>query len=91
MGQAWLSAAGVKPLPEAYKLRFPDGTYTLLMHGDQLCTDDLEYQAFRQTVRDPSWQSMFLSKSIEERIAIAENLRNESRCVAQKKAKQSWM
>ena len=78
VGQAWLSAAGVKPLPEAYKLRFPDGTYTLLMHGDQLCTDDLEYQAFRQTVRDPSWQSMFLSKSIEERIAIAENLRNES-------------
>lgn len=78
VGQAWLSAAGAKPLPEAYKLRFPDGTYTLLMHGDQLCTDDLEYQAFRQTVRDPSWQSMFLSKSIEERIAIAENLRNES-------------
>ena len=29
------------------------GTPALLMHGDTLCLGDIEYQAFRKTVRDP--------------------------------------
>ena len=29
------------------------GTPTLLMHGDTLCTDDREYMAFREMVRNP--------------------------------------
>ena len=29
------------------------GTPTLLMHGDTLCTDDLDYQKFRVQVRNP--------------------------------------
>ena len=78
VGNAWLQKAGAQLLPEAFKLRFPDGVLTLLMHGDQLCTDDTEYQAFRKTVRDPLWKQAFLSKTIQERIAIAENLRAES-------------
>jgi UDP-2,3-diacylglucosamine hydrolase len=78
VGNTWLHKAGAQLLPEAFKIRFPDGALTLLMHGDQLCTDDIEYQAFRKTVRDSAWQQAFLSKSIEERIAIAENLRAES-------------
>lgn len=78
VGKGWLDKAGAQFLPEAYKIRFPDGTLTLLMHGDQLCTDDLEYQSFRQTVRDPAWQQAFLSKPVTERIAIAEQLRTES-------------
>jgi UDP-2,3-diacylglucosamine hydrolase len=36
------------------------GTPSLLLHGDALCTDDEEYQAFRRKVRDPSFQRMFL-------------------------------
>ena len=79
VGQQWLKQAGTQLLPEAFKLRFPDGVMTLLMHGDQLCTDDTAYQAFRQQVRDPAWQQFFLSKSVDERIAIAEQLRTESK------------
>ncbi len=30
------------------------GTPTLLMHGDTLCTDDLDYQRFRRRVRHPA-------------------------------------
>ena len=30
------------------------GTPTLLMHGDTLCTDDVDYQKFRAMVRDPA-------------------------------------
>jgi UDP-2,3-diacylglucosamine hydrolase len=55
------------------------GTPTLLMHGDTLCTDDIEYQKFRTMVRDPSFISDFLSKSVEERIAISAKYREISK------------
>jgi UDP-2,3-diacylglucosamine hydrolase len=49
-----------------------------LMHGDQLCTEDKAYQSFRQMVRSSDWQNDFLSKSLAERIAIAEYMRSQS-------------
>ena len=55
-----------------------DGTPTLLMHGDSLCTDDREYQQFRAMVHNPPWQAQFLAKSIPERIAMAKQARQES-------------
>ncbi len=54
------------------------GTSTLLMHGDTLCTDDVDYQQFRSQVRDPAWQSDFLDKPAEERLAISKHARQES-------------
>ena len=54
------------------------GTPTLLMHGDTLCTDDVDYQQFRSQVRDPVWQSDFLAKPVEERLAISKHAREES-------------
>ena len=54
------------------------GTPTLLMHGDTLCVDDIDYQNFRTLVRDPSWQADFLAKPVEERIAISKQKRQES-------------
>lgn len=56
-----------------------DGTPTLLMHGDTLCTDDHEYLQFRQMVRNPDWQRQFLAKPLAERRQIAANLRETSR------------
>ena len=61
------------------------GTPTLLMHGDTLCTDDLDYQAWRRTARSPAWQREFLSKSLEERRSIIMGLRAKSREVVQAK------
>lgn len=55
------------------------GTRTLLMHGDTLCTDDTEYQRFREMVRDPAWQQAFLSKPLEQRRAFAAQARSESK------------
>lgn len=51
----------------------------LIMHGDQLCTDDIEYQKFRSLVRSPEWQNDFLSKPIAQRLQIAEHLRTQSK------------
>ena len=54
------------------------GRDALLMHGDTLCTDDVDYQQFRQMVRDEQWQQQFLSKPLEERFQIAKAMREKS-------------
>ncbi|MDX1696170.1 MAG: UDP-2,3-diacylglucosamine diphosphatase, partial [Ketobacteraceae bacterium] len=55
-----------------------NGVSTLLTHGDFLCTADTAYMQFRAMVRDPQWQAAFLAKPLEERIAIARELRDKS-------------
>jgi UDP-2,3-diacylglucosamine hydrolase len=50
----------------------------LLMHGDSLCTKDIEYQDFRKLARSPAWKQDFLSKPIADRVAFAENARKQS-------------
>jgi len=54
------------------------GERTLLMHGDTLCTGDHAYLAFRAQVRNPAWQAAALARPIEERIAIARDMREKS-------------
>lgn len=78
LGEEYARAAGMKLLPESFTADLY-GTPTLLLHGDTLCTDDVEYQAFRQQVRDPGWQSAFLARSVEERLAVARRARDASR------------
>jgi len=63
---------------DALKIKIQDQD-VLLMHGDTLCTDDVDYQKFRQMVRSKQWQQDILSKSIGERIQIAKNLRDQSK------------
>ena len=50
-----------------------------LMHGDLLCSDDVDYLKFRQILRDPQWRKDFLSRPLAQRQAIAEDLRMRSR------------
>ena len=54
------------------------GEPTLLVHGDTLCTDDTQYQAFRRQVRDPAWQAEALARPLEQRVAMARGMRSES-------------
>lgn len=62
------------------------GTPTLLTHGDALCTDDKEYQAFRQQVRHPVWRNNFLAQPLAQRKAQIEQLRKMSEDQKQTKA-----
>ncbi|MEM9532768.1 MAG: UDP-2,3-diacylglucosamine diphosphatase [Pseudomonadota bacterium] len=55
-----------------------NGRPVLLTHGDELCTDDLPYQQFRAQVRQPEWITYFLSRSLEERLAMAREAREAS-------------
>ena len=43
------------------------GTPTLLMHGDTLCADDVDYQKFRAMARDQKFQADFLAQPIDAR------------------------
>ena len=54
------------------------GVPTLLCHGDELCTDDTAYQAFRAQVRDPTWQAQVLALPLAQRRVMAAQLREES-------------
>lgn len=54
------------------------GTPYLLMHGDSLCTADVEYQKFRANMRNPQWQKMMLQRPLEDRKTMARQLREIS-------------
>ena len=54
------------------------GTSTLIMHGDTLCTRDVDYLAFRKMARNPIMQKMFLSMSLKTRAEKAAKIRHES-------------
>ena len=53
-------------------------TVTLIMHGDTLCTDDIDYQKWRAQVRSKEWINNFLEKPLTERMKICEELRDQS-------------
>ncbi len=55
------------------------GEPTLLMHGDLLCSQDVDYLKFRAMVRNPAWQADFLSKSLQERLMMAQQMRAASK------------
>ncbi|HEV8645265.1 MAG TPA: UDP-2,3-diacylglucosamine diphosphatase [Burkholderiales bacterium] len=61
------------------------GPPTLLMHGDTLCSDDVEYQKFRAMVRNPEWQQAFLAKPLAERVRMALDVRGQSEQAKQAK------
>ena len=85
IGEGFVRRTGVRLLPEPTVLDLY-GTPTLLMHGDILCTDDVEYQMVRRMLRDPAWQKEYLAKSLTERRAIAAHARAQSKAHTAAKA-----
>ena len=78
LGDAFAARCGATLIHEPYAIETSTGPITLL-HGDALCTDDVEYQQFKTLVRSPQWQTEFLSKTPEQRLAFAEQARTQSR------------
>ena len=52
-----------------------------LLHGDTLCTDDKDYQAWRLKARSAGFQREFLAKPLAERHRLIGGMREESRQV----------
>ena len=77
IGEAFARASGVTLLPDPTMIDL-DGNAVLLMHGDTLCTLDLEYQAFRREARSQTWISALMRQPLAERKAAVEALRQRS-------------
>ncbi|MGH8634042.1 MAG: UDP-2,3-diacylglucosamine diphosphatase [Burkholderiales bacterium] len=77
VGQAFAARCGAKLIADPTLLDL-HGTRTLLMHGDTLCTDDVEYQKFRAYAHDPGNQRRFLSQALAERRTQTLGMRAES-------------
>jgi UDP-2,3-diacylglucosamine hydrolase len=56
-----------------------EGGKTVLLHGDTLCTDDVDYQAWRRTAHSADWQRDFLSKPLAARHQAIQGLRAKSK------------
>ena len=78
VGERFCAATGARLLADPSVVEI-EGEKTLLMHGDTLCTDDVEYQAFRRKARDPVFQAAFLAKSLPERRAAVAQMREKSK------------
>jgi UDP-2,3-diacylglucosamine hydrolase len=78
LGDAFAERAGLTLLDDG-TVRDIEGVPTLLMHGDLLCTDDVEYQTVRAQVRTPAWKAQILSMPLEARRAFAAKARSDSK------------
>jgi UDP-2,3-diacylglucosamine hydrolase len=78
VGKEYAQISGLELLPEEHVIDLY-GTQTLLLHGDSLCTDDIDYQALRRQLRNPAWQAGVLAMSIQERLQMATQAREASK------------
>lgn len=86
MRKAFWQATGVQPIKEPYALNL-HGHEMLMLHGDNLCTDDVEYQRARKILRNPIAMWLFLTLSKKRRLKIGNGMREKSTRLNQDKAK----
>ena len=78
LGERFTGIAGATLLPEQVVINLA-GTPTLLLHGDELCTADLEYQRYRRVARNPRYQRTFLAFPYVVRRGVAGLMRRRSK------------
>ncbi|RMF99145.1 MAG: UDP-2,3-diacylglucosamine diphosphatase [Gammaproteobacteria bacterium] len=78
IGAEFARVTGIELLPGPQIVDI-GGEATLLMHGDELCTDDVGYQRLRRILRRPGLQRSFLALPRTLRQRFADWLRRRSR------------
>jgi UDP-2,3-diacylglucosamine hydrolase len=78
IGKRFAERTGVRLLTDP-KVVDLGGSPTLLMHGDTLCTDDLQYQRARRLLRNPLVQGIYLALPLSLRRRIAAFARAKSK------------
>ncbi|NQZ06777.1 MAG: UDP-2,3-diacylglucosamine diphosphatase [Algicola sp.] len=84
IGQKFAKQCGMTLLPEQQVIALY-GSPALIMHGDSLCTLDLDYMKFRRKSRSKWWQTMILALPLFVRRRIATNARRKSKMAQQGK------
>ena len=87
VGERFAEMTGCTLLPEKHVIDL-NGTPTLLMHGDTLCTDDVEYQELRKIFYNVERREQFLALSFEDRVAEANRIRQISQEKMQHKSEE---
>jgi UDP-2,3-diacylglucosamine hydrolase len=77
LGSNFAHAAGATLLNEQTVIDL-NGRTTLLLHGDELCTDDIRYQRARRVLRTELFRIIGNALPRTARLAIARKLRTES-------------
>lgn len=77
IGQQFAKEAGCTLLPDPYVLDLAD-IRIALAHGDAQCTDDEAYMTYRNKVRQPLVQKLFLAMPISWRRRIITGMRSKS-------------
>ncbi len=77
LGQRYAEQSGMVLLSPATVIDLY-GTPTLLMHGDSLCTLDVQYQKFRRWWDQPWWQWLILHSPLWYRQHLARKARRQS-------------
>src|SRR5271167_2440660 len=85
LGERFARAAGATLLPDAV-VHDLHGTATLIMHGDQLCTDDVDYQRWRTLWQNPVYRRRVSKIPYIVRSGISRFLRASSRRATASKA-----
>jgi len=85
IGPLFCEATGITLLSDPTVICI-DQQNVLLMHGDTLCTDDIDYQAFRGLVRSDQWQQEFLALTPAQRMAKASEYRQQSQSMTASKS-----
>ncbi|SHI08539.1 UDP-2,3-diacylglucosamine diphosphatase [Ferrimonas marina] len=84
LGQHYAARCGMTLLPEVAKLDLY-GKPTVILHGDSLCTDDVEYQKFRR-LRNRRW---FRVVTAAMPLKLRRYLSDKGRAKSKQKAQQS--
>jgi UDP-2,3-diacylglucosamine hydrolase len=77
LGAGFAQHTGCNLLDDPCTLEFGSLRY-LLTHGDAWCLSDTAYQAFRAKARTAAWQEDFLAQPLAARLAMAEQMREQS-------------
>jgi UDP-2,3-diacylglucosamine hydrolase len=80
LGTEFCAVSGARLLDDPALVQV-GGERALLMHGDTLCTDDHDYQAWRRTARSEDWQREFLQQPLATRREAILQLRETSKAV----------
>lgn len=78
MRHAFCQKTGIQFLPELSAVSLYDTPY-ILLHGDSLCKDDINYQRMRKVFRNPFVQWFFLHLSKNRRLKIGHKMRQSSK------------
>lgn len=78
LGKRFMQATGATLLGDEHLVEYNDQT-VLVMHGDTLCTDDIDYIRFRQKIRHPVSKFCLQLLPLKYRQKLANKMRAKSK------------